>query len=255
MTQEERATVTSTGPDVDGGTDIYTEPDADPDTLANLGPLGPMAGIWTGVGADEHPVLEGTERNTFVERYELEPIDPQTNGPQLFYGLRYHTHIVKPGETETFHDQVGYWLWEAATGTVTLTLGIPRGQVLLAGGHAAADATEFEVRAEVGSEVYGILSNPFLDQNFRTLSYRMLVNVHPDGTWSYEEEGVLDIPGRDEPFSHIDRNTLTRVEAPEPNPLARTSVSGLGIGSLRDDPPSDYRSSDYRSSDYRRTTP
>ena len=63
--------------------------------------------------------------NAFVEHYELQPIDPQTNGPQLFYGLRYHTHIVKPGEVETFHDQVGYWLWEPATGIVTLTLGDP----------------------------------------------------------------------------------------------------------------------------------
>jgi hypothetical protein len=235
------------------GDDIYTEPDGEPDTLANLGPLTPMAGVWQGLGgADEHPVAEGTERNAFSERFELQPIDRQTNGPQLFYGLRYHTHIVKPGEVETFHDQVGYWLWEPATGAVILTLGIPRGQVLMAGGTAGPDATEFEVRAEVGSEVYGILSNPFLNQNFRTLSYRMHVSVHPDGTWSYEEEGVLDIPGRDEPFSHIDHNTLTRVGSPAPNPLAGIeslapdplagiSVSGLGIGSLRNDPTPDYR--------------
>ena len=213
--------MTSPGIEAAEGPDIYTEPDADPHTLAHLGPLGPLAGVWTGVGADAHPVAEGTERDRFDERYELQPIDPQTNGPQLLYGLRYHAHIVKPGEIETFHDQVGYWLWEAASETVTLTLGIPRGQVLLAGGHAAADATEFEVRAAVGSEVYGILSNPFLDRNFRTLSYRMQVTVHPDGTWSYEEEGILDIPGRDEPFSHVDRNTLTRIAPPEPNPLAR----------------------------------
>ena len=117
--------------------------------------------------------------NAFVEHYELQPIDRQTNGPQLFYGLRYHTHIVKPGEVETFHDQVGYWLWEPATNAVMLTLGIPRGQVLLAGGDAEPDATEFEVRAEVGSEIYGILSNPFLDQAFRTLSYRMPVTRPP----------------------------------------------------------------------------
>jgi hypothetical protein len=217
-------------------TDIYTEPAGESDTLANLGPLRPMAGIWEGrKGADEHPVAEGTERNAFVERYELQPIDRQTNGPQLFYGLRYHTHIVKPGEVETFHDQVGFWLWEPATETVTLTLGIPRGQVLLAGGPARADATEFEVTAAVGSEVYGILSNPFLDANFRTLSYRMHVTVHGDGTWSYEEEGVLAIPDRPEPFSHIDRNTLTRVQAPLPNPLAQGAPdgSGLGIGGLR----------------------
>jgi hypothetical protein len=221
------------------GDDLFTEPDGEPDTLANLGPLAPMAGLWEGTaGADAHPDAGGTERNTFVERYELEPIDRQTNGPQLFYGLRYHTHIVKPGEVETFHDQVGYWLWEPATHTVTLTLGIPRGQVLLAGGTAEPDATQFEVRAEVGSEVYGILSNPYLDRAFRTLSYRMSVVVHTDGTWSYEEEGVLDIPDRDEPFSHIDRNTLTRIADPTPNPLAqeaagRLTDDGLGIGSLR----------------------
>lgn len=109
------------------GKDIYTEPDGDPDTLANLGPLAPLAGIWEGVkGVDVHPVVEGTERDVFVEHYELQPIDRQTNGPQLFYGLRYHTHIVKPGEVETFHDQVGYWLWEPATETVTLSQHPPR---------------------------------------------------------------------------------------------------------------------------------
>ncbi len=219
------------------GDDIYTEPAGDPDTLANLGPLGPMAGIWESTrGADQHPVVEGTGKDAFVEHYELQPIDRQTNGPQLFYGLRYHTHIVKPGEVETFHDQVGFWLWEPEASRVMLTLGIPRGQVLLAGGTAVPDATAFEVRAEVGSEVYGILSNPFLDQNFRTLSYRMAVTVHPDGTWSYEEEGVLDIPDRDEPFSHIDRNTLTRIGSPTPNPLAMAdSDTSLGLGSLRNE--------------------
>ncbi len=221
------------------GDDLFTEPDGDPDTLANLGPLTAMAGIWEGAAGDDvHPDVGGTEANTFVERYELQPIDRQTNGPQLLYGLRYHTHIVKPGEQETFHDQVGYWLWEPATHTVTLTLGIPRGQVLLAGGAAEPDATEFEVRAALGSEVYGILANPYLDQAFRTLSYRMSVAVHPDGRWSYEEEGILAIPDRDEPFSHIDRNTLTRIGDPTPNPLAQTAAGrltggSLGIGNLR----------------------
>ncbi len=220
------------------GDDLFTEPDGDPDTLSQLGPLAALAGVWEGTGgADVHPAAGGAEQNIFVERYELQPIDRQTNGPQLFYGLRYHTHIVKPGEVETFHDQVGFWLWEPATNAVVFTLGIPRGQVLLAGGTAEPDATTFEVRAEAGSEVFGILSNPFLQQAFRTLSYRMSVTVHPDGTWSYEEEGVLDIPDRGEPFSHIDRNTLTRVGAPTPNPLAQAAATdgSLGIGNLRNE--------------------
>lgn len=117
--------------------DIFTEPDFDVDTLKNLGPLTGMAGIWEGTrGLDVHPILSGPEKQAFAERVELQPIDPQTNGPQLFYGLRYHTHIVKVGETKTFHDQVGYWLWEPATGTVIQTLAIPRAQVAMAVGKA-----------------------------------------------------------------------------------------------------------------------
>lgn len=206
------------------GSDIYTEPDGDPDTLANLGPLRAMAGIWSSeIGDDTHPVDVGTEVNAFVEHYELQPIDRQTNGPQLFYGLRYHTHIVKIGEVETFHDQVGYWLWEPAAEAVTFTLAIPRGQVLLASGTATADATEFTIAATMGAEHFGILSNPFLDRSFRTTGFTMTVTINDDGTWSYRQETILEIEDRPEPFVHVDTNTLARVGAPSPNPMAADS--------------------------------
>src|SRR5689334_23693823 len=142
--------------------DIFTESaHIDVDTLRNLGPLASLAGVWEGRRTLDIPPkpLTTPTRQEFIERTEMQPIDPQSNGPQLLYGLRYHTHIVKPGEVETFHDQVGYFLWEPAAHTVLFTLAIPRGQVLLAGGSAAPDATEFEVRAAVGSEQFGILSN------------------------------------------------------------------------------------------------
>jgi len=220
-----------TGSTFEYGPDIYTEADGNDDTLANLGPLRPLAGVWTSdTGADVHPVGPGSditgpvvdddEHNVFVERYELHPIDPQTNGPQLLYGLRYHTHIVKPGEVETFHDQVGYWLWEPAARTVLHSLAIPRGQVVLAAGTAEADATEFEVSAAVGSEVYGILSNPFLVRAFNTVSFRIRVSVHGNGTWSYEEHTEMRVPGRDALVDHVDRNTLVKIGEPIPNPLA-----------------------------------
>ncbi len=59
--------------------------------------------------------------------------------------------------------------------------------------------------------------------------------INSDDTWSYEEEGVLQIPDREEPFRHTDRNTLRRTAYPTPNPLARiTNADGsLGIGDLR----------------------
>jgi hypothetical protein len=203
--------------------DIYTEPtDFDVDTLANLGPLRPMAGIWQGTrGLDINPKPEGPKKQAFVERYELQPIDPQTNGPQLLYGLRYHTHIVKPGEVETYHDQIGYWLWEPATGQLIQTLTIPRGQVVMALGQASADAKSFELTAKRGEMTNGICSIAFLEHAFRTESYRIRVTINGDGTWSYDEDTVLMIRGSSEPFHHADRNTLTKIGEPTPNPLAR----------------------------------
>jgi len=206
--------------------DIFTEPDADPDTLANLGPLAALAGVWEGAaGTDVHPAADGSEADVYVEHYELQPTDPQTNGPQLFYGLRYHTHITKPGEVETFHDQVGYWLWEPATGTVIQTIAIPRGQVAMLAGQTSPDATAFELTAALGSPTYGICSNPFLDHAFRTVDVRMRVTVNPDGTWAYDEDTVMQVLGRDELFHHTDRHTLRRVQPPTPNPLALAAAS------------------------------
>jgi hypothetical protein len=208
--------------------DIFTEPEPDPDTLANLGPLRPLAGTWSSTsGADSHPVVEGTEKDAYVERYELTPIDAQTNGPQLFYGLRYHTHITKPGEVETFHDQVGYWLWEPAAGNLLFTLAIPRGQVALAGGTAAPGDRRFSVAARDGDPHFGISTNPFLDYGFHTVSFTMTVTIEPDGGWSYEQNTVLTVRGRSEPFDHTDRNTLHRVAAPVPNPLAQPGARAV----------------------------
>jgi hypothetical protein len=202
--------------------DIYTEPQAAADTLNNLGPLRGMAGIWEGTrGLDVKPKAEGPKKQAFVERIELQPIDPQSNGPQLFYGLRYHMHVVKPGEIGTYHDQVGYWLWEPATGNIIQTLTIPRGQVAMASGTAAADAKSFELVATQGVDDFGICSNPFLLHAFKTVEYRIKVTINDNGTWSYEMDTVMLIRGRDEPFHHVDRNTLSKVAEPAPNPKAR----------------------------------
>lgn len=203
--------------------DIYTEPsDIDFDTLRNLGPLTGMAGIWEGErGLDIKPKADGPREQVYLEHMELQPIDPQTNGPQLFYGLRYHTHVVKPGKVKTYHDQVGYWLWEPASGTVIHTLTIPRGQVAMASGKAAADAKEFELAATLDDPCFGIRSAPFLEHAFRTVEFRIKVSIHGNGTWSYDEDTVLMIRGQNEPFHHRDTNTLHKIGEPIPNPCAR----------------------------------
>ncbi|HXW73670.1 MAG TPA: heme-binding beta-barrel domain-containing protein [Steroidobacteraceae bacterium] len=206
--------------------DIFTEQQTDPDTLANLGPLRRLAGVWEGrAGVDVNPKADGPERRDFTERIELQPIDAQSNGPQLFYGLRYHTRILATDEEATFHDQVGYWLWEPATGLVLQTLTIPRGQVAIASGHAGPEATELVLTARRGETEYGICSTAFLEYAFRTESYRIEVVFNPDGTWSYVLDTMLTVRGREEPFLHRDRNTLVKVADAKPNPLALLRAS------------------------------
>ena len=61
--------------------DIYTEPEPDADTLANLGPLTGMAGIWTGArGLDVNPKPDGPEKQAFIEHIELQAIDARISG-------------------------------------------------------------------------------------------------------------------------------------------------------------------------------
>lgn len=208
--------------------DIFTEPqDVDPDGLANLGPLRRLAGIWEGrKGVDVNPKADGPERREYIERIEFQPIDPQANGPQLFYGLRYHIHIIATDEEGTFHDQVGYWLWEPATGLVLQTVSIPRGQVAIAAGQATPDAAKLVVAAERGQTEYGICSTTFLEHAFRTDSYRLEVTFNPDGSWSYVSDTMLQVRGQPEPFRHRDRNTLVKVGEPSPNLLASLAAAG-----------------------------
>jgi len=202
--------------------DIFTEQDADAETLNNLGPLRRLAGIWEGDrGVDLNPKADGPERRTYRERIELQPIDPQSNGPQLFYGLRYHVHVNTDEEAITFHDQVGYWLWEPATGLILQTVSIPRGQVAIAAGQATADAQVLKLTATRGQTEYGICSTTFLEQAFRTDSYTIEVTFNPDGSWSYVSDTMLTVRGNPEPFRHRDVNTLVKVAEPQRNPLAK----------------------------------
>ena len=195
--------------------DIYTEAPANPDTLSMLGPIAPLAGKWFGDdGVDTHPQAGGPETEPYVETWDFEVMDPQNNGPQVLYGLRYHVHITKPGELAAFHDQVGYLLYEPETHKIYMTLAIPRGQIAMAEGTAMPGDREIRLHAERGQMVNGICSNPFLEEAFLTKSWDVVFKFHEDGRFSYEQVTKLEIPGVKGEFEH----TMRMIEAPRPNP-------------------------------------
>ena len=100
-------------------------------------------------------------------------------------------------------------------------MAIPRGQVAIAAGHAEPNATKLVLTANRGQTEYGICSTTFLELAFRTDSYRIEVDFHDDGSWSYVSDTTLQVRGRDEPFLHRDRNSLTKIAEPDLNPWAR----------------------------------
>ncbi|MGA3146314.1 MAG: heme-binding beta-barrel domain-containing protein [Acidimicrobiales bacterium] len=177
------------------------------------GPLGGLAGEWEGEGgldtAFSHK--EGKVLGTpYLEKCTLKPFGPVDNGDQHLHGLDYRSAMWRGDEENPFHTEVGYWLWDAATGEVVRGFVVPRGITVLAGGTAGADATAFTLQAVQGGAQYCIGENTYLAEKASTLSYEVTVTVG-DGTWSYDETTVLQMVEFDRPFAHTDHNTLHRV--------------------------------------------
>ncbi|MCK5359131.1 MAG: FABP family protein, partial [Gammaproteobacteria bacterium] len=141
----------------------------------------------------------------------LEPLGPVKNGPQEMYGLRYAMTAYRLGEDEGFHEELGYWLWDEGNGQVIRCIMVPRGVLVNAGGDATADSKSFHLKAEVGSETYGVMSNKYLDESYKTMEYSIDININDDGSFSYKQDTQLWIPVKEAIFHHTDQNTLYRV--------------------------------------------
>ncbi len=183
--------------------------------VENLGPLGALLGTWEGgKGDDIAPSVpeRETAHSKYRERMVFEATGRVDNHEQVLYGLRYSTTAWRQGEDEPFHEELGYWLWDAANKQVLRCFMVPRGVTVIAGGTVEPGAHEFELAAEVGSETYGICSNKFLDEQFKTVRYELKVKFLDHDTFTYEEDTVLRIKDQVEPFHHTDANTMRRAE-------------------------------------------
>lgn len=179
------------------------------------GPLAALAGEWQGEGgldtAYSHSRGEVLQ-TPYLEKVTLKPFGPVDNGRQSLYGLDYKSAMWRGDEENPFHTEVGYWLWDAATGEVMRGFVVPRGITVLAGGIAGADATSWTMKAVNGTVPYSIGENTYLAANASTLSYEVTITVDAGaGTWSYDETTMLRMNEFPEPFAHTDHNTLHRV--------------------------------------------
>jgi len=179
------------------------------------GPLGHLVGDWQGEGGLDtaHSHDQGAVRETpYFEKLTFKPFGPVRNGQQSLFGLDYKTAMWREDEENPFHTEVGYWLWDGASGEIVRGFVVPRGITVLAGGRATADATSFTLSAAAGDRHYSIGENAYLAQHASTLSYAATIAINDDGTWTYDETAMLKMTEYDDPFPHTDHNTLHKVE-------------------------------------------
>jgi len=181
------------------------------------GPLGSLGGEWEGEGGLDSAYSNSRGQvveTPYREKLSFKPFGPVENGRQVLYGLDYKTAMWRGSEDNPFHTEVGYWLWDAASGEVVRGFVVPRGITVLAGGRTTADAAEFTLEAEAGHALYAIGENAYLSERAKSMHYRVTVTVHDEDSWSYDERTMLKMAVMDEPFAHADRNTLRRTAKP-----------------------------------------
>ena len=178
-----------------------------------LGPLTHLLGTWEGdKGADVAPSsTRKTEKTLYRERMVFAPTGRVDNHEQILYGLRYNTTAWRLGQPDPFHEELGYWLWDAKTSQVMRCFMVPRGVTVIAGGKVKADARSYKIAAKLGSPTYGICSNEFLHKEFRTVKYELKIIHHDATSFSYDENTQLKIKGTAKIFNHRDKNTLHKI--------------------------------------------
>lgn len=185
--------------------------------VINYGPLRFLIGNWAShghLGENRAPDPDRKVENTkFRQEMHFEPIGDVENHEQLLYALRYHTKAWEEGDDEDpFHEEVGYFIWDKVNRQVMKSFIVPRGIAVNAGGEADVNATEFSMKAELGSNTYGVCSNKFLDEEFQTVSYEVKFEFLDEDEFRYDENTRIKIKGQDKIFDHTESNVLKKVK-------------------------------------------
>jgi len=177
----------------------------------DYGPLGVLFGTWRGdKGLDVAPESDGPAESPYYETLEFTAAgDVENFEEQTLAVVRYHQTVFRKRNDKAFHDQVGYWLWDAASGLVMQTLTIPRGVSLVAGGAAEGDGPiVLRVRAAADDPDWTICQSPMMRDRARTLAFEHELTVDGDSL-RYAETTTLAIYDQTR-FAHTDENELRR---------------------------------------------
>lgn len=122
----------------------------------DYGPLAGLVGVWEGdQGTDVAPGMPdrvNVDTAAFRDRWTFEAVGKAQNHDQLLACLSCSTTAWRLSNGQAFHEQNGYWIWDAANKQVLCTFVVPRGIAIQAGGLVEPGAKQFDLIADVGSE-------------------------------------------------------------------------------------------------------
>lgn len=182
------------------------------ETQVDYGPLAGLIGVWEGdKGMDIAPEPDGIEENPYYETITYEACGELTNAnKQIVAGIYYRQTVRRKSDNNIFHDQIGYWMWDAKEKTIMNGFVIPRAVSVLAGNIYEANPDEagniiIEVTAKLNDKNWGIIQSPFMQNNALTTAFEQKIIIGKNKL-SYSETTMLDIYGK--PFEHTDDNSL-----------------------------------------------
>lgn len=188
-----------------------------------LGPLTWLVGEWegnTGIDVSYHNADDQIGKTGYFEKAWFHPIPKTENGKQSLEGLNYQMTAWRHGEEamDPFHDEVGYMLWEKATGQIMRVVVFGRGIAMIAGGDAKERDKILYFKATPGDPNYGILQNKYLSERAELRGFSGSFTLNDDGSFSYEQTLVLKLAtlgGKE--MQHTDRNTLHHISSNSDN--------------------------------------
>jgi len=181
--------------------------------VIDYGPLKALIGTWKGdKGLDIAPETDGSEEhNPYYETIVFnEGGDLKNAGVQHLAIVSYHQVVTRKSNDEVFHDEVGYWIWDAERNTVIRSFTVPRAVAVVAGGeYKAASGDKIVLEVEAGNEGsrWEIAQSPFMQDKAKTTSFESKLTIDGNKLHFYEKT-VLEIYGKT--FDHTDENQLTR---------------------------------------------
>ena len=142
--------------------------------------------------------------------------------------LRYHTRIVEPDKRRDLSRSGRLLAVGAVHGrsapdavdparTMAMRSVVPSGRKVISGARRS------------WSRRTGSFPVRFSNTRSGPRAAQSTVTINADGTWSYEQDTVLIVPGQAEPIHHTDRNTLRKIGQPTPNPTAQAAAASLAI--------------------------